>query len=187
MSADAFDAVDAFFQFVAAYEADYVTQDGQLVIDDAETRAKLIEALARYTTVYREGCTPPGSLTWSNIDNNEQFHAQKVVMTPNLTLSVPNALRRERPDDYFNNVVTIEWPIGPSGKPFPIVGLVFSAVVFKDGRNVGAAEEFVRFLVREAGSAIISTFLPSACCRHFRVSSTSLFGSTRVTRTGWPR
>ncbi|HSA82308.1 MAG TPA: ABC transporter substrate-binding protein [Geminicoccaceae bacterium] len=149
MSADAFDAVDAFFQFVAAYEADYVTQDGRLVIDDAEIRPKLIKAIASYTAIYHEGCTPPDSTSWTNIDNNERFHAQTVVMTPNLTLSVPNALRRERPDDYYENVATIEWPLGPSGKSFPIVGLVFSAVAFKHGSNVAAAEDFVRFLVRE--------------------------------------
>jgi len=102
-----------------------------------------------YTAIYRQGCTPPGSLTWGNIDNNEQFHAQKVVMTQNLTLSVANALTRERPDGYDENVATIGWPLGPSGKLFPIVGLVFSAVVFKDGSNVAAAQDFIRFLARE--------------------------------------
>jgi hypothetical protein len=70
-------------------------------------------------------------------------------MTPNFTLSIPNALRRDRPEDYYKNISTIEWPLGPSGESFPIVGLVFSAVVFNGGRNVAAAEEFVRFLVSE--------------------------------------
>ena len=36
MSAEPDDGVDQFFQFVAAYEADYVTRDGRLVIDDPE-------------------------------------------------------------------------------------------------------------------------------------------------------
>ena len=43
-------------------------------------------------------------------------------MTPNATLSIPNALKRERPDDYYKNTATIEWPLGPHGEPFPIVG-----------------------------------------------------------------
>ena len=34
-----------FFQFVAAYDADYVTRDGQLVIDDPEADDRLIEAV----------------------------------------------------------------------------------------------------------------------------------------------
>ena len=35
------------------------------------------------------------------------------------------------------------------GEPFPIVGYVFPAVVFKDAENVATAKEFVRFLVGE--------------------------------------
>lgn len=149
MSADAFDTIDAFFQFVTVYEADYVTRDGRLVVDDPTIRANLIKAMDAYTATYRKGCTPPDSVTWRNIDNNEQFHAQRVVMTPNLTLAVPNALRRERPEDYYENTRTIEWPLGRSGEAFPVVGLVFSAVVFSGAHNVAVAEDFVRFLVRE--------------------------------------
>jgi multiple sugar transport system substrate-binding protein len=99
--------------------------------------------------VYRKGCTPPDSLTWGNPGNNAQFHAQAVVMTPNETLSIPNALKHERPDDYYENTATIEWPLGPSSESFPIQGTVLTAVVFKDGGNVATAKEFVRFLVSE--------------------------------------
>ena len=42
--AAATDTDDEFLQFVAAYEADYVTRDGRLVIDDPEVRRKLIRA-----------------------------------------------------------------------------------------------------------------------------------------------
>ena len=70
-------------------------------------------------------------------------------MAPNLSLSIPNALKRERPEDYYENTATIEWPLGPDGEAFPIEGLFFAAVVFKDGSNVETAKEFVRFLVAE--------------------------------------
>ena len=71
-------------------------------------------------------------------------------MTANQTLSIPNALKSERPDDYYENTATIEWPLGPSGEPFPIHGgSVMPAVVFKDGDHVATAKEFVRFLVAE--------------------------------------
>ena len=149
MSAEAFDTADEFFQFVAAYEADYVTRDGSVVIDNPEIRQKLIDAIESYTALYRKGCIPPGALNWTNIDNNEQFHARSIVMTPNTTLSVPNAMRRDHPDDYYENTATIEWPLGPSGEPFPIVGLVLSGTVFKGANNVDAAKQFVHFLVRE--------------------------------------
>jgi multiple sugar transport system substrate-binding protein len=138
-----------FNQFKSAYEADYVTLDGRLVIDDPEIRQRLVEAIDSYTAIYRKGCTPPGSVAWGYRDNNEQFLAQTVVMTPNETLSAVNALKIDRPQDYYQNVATIEWPLGHTGKVFPIYGEFFVAVVFKDGAHVAAAKEFVRFLVGE--------------------------------------
>jgi multiple sugar transport system substrate-binding protein len=70
-------------------------------------------------------------------------------MTPNNGLSVVNALKQERPDDYYKSTATIEWPLGPNGEAFPIRGGFFGAVVFKDAPHVEAAKEFVRFLVAE--------------------------------------
>ena len=118
-----------------------------------EVRERLVKAIDSYTAIYRKGCTPPDSVTWGNIDNNKQFHAQKIVMTPNNTLSIPNALKREHPDDYYENVATIEWPLGPTGEIFPISGFVYPAMVFKDGGNVAVANAFVRFLVAEGWQA----------------------------------
>ena len=125
MSTEPDDTVDQFFQFVAAYNADYVTRDGTLVIDDPDIRRKLIKAIDSYTAVYRKSCSPPDSATWHHsYDNNKAFLAQSVVMTPNYSLSTINALKSDRPDDYYENTATIEWPLGPSGEPFPIPGCV---------------------------------------------------------------
>jgi multiple sugar transport system substrate-binding protein len=149
MSGDASDTQLQFFQFLAAYDADYVTRDGRLVIDDPAVRRKLIAAIDAYTAIWRKGCTPPGSFSWDNNGNNDQFLAQGTVMATNPSLSIPNALRHGRPEDYFKNTATVEWPVGPDGEAFPIIGLFFAAVVFRDGNNVAAAKEFVRFLVAE--------------------------------------
>jgi multiple sugar transport system substrate-binding protein len=149
MSVEANDTKDQFFQFVDAYEADYVTRDGRLVIDGPEVRQKLIKAMNSYTAIYRKGCTPPGSVSWDDGGNNEAFLAQTVVMTTNISLSIPNALKSERRDDYYNNTATIEWPLGPHGEIFPIENGILQAVVFKDATNVASAKEFVRFLVAE--------------------------------------
>ena len=182
------DTQNGFFQFLAADEGEYVTRDGRLVIDDPEIRRKLIEAIDRYTAFYREGCTPPDAVNWATGDrNNKAFLAQTVVMTENETLSIPNALKSERPDDYYENTATIEWPLGPAGEPFPIKGFVIPAVVFKDGDHVATAKEFVRFLVARAGSPITSTSPASVCCRRSRSCSSSRSGSIRATRTAWPR
>jgi multiple sugar transport system substrate-binding protein len=149
MSGEASDTQYQFFQFLAAYDAHYVTPDARLVIDDPEVRRRLIEAIDAYTAVYRKGCTPPDSVSWTSSGNNEAFLAQRVVMTPNQSLSIPNALRGTRREDYYENTATIEWPRGSDGEAFPIEGLFFAAVVFKDGSNVETAKEFVRFLVAE--------------------------------------
>jgi multiple sugar transport system substrate-binding protein len=149
MSVEATDTWFQFLQFVAAYDADYVMPDGKLVIDDPAIQRRLVEAIDDYTAIYRKGCAPPDAKTWDPYSNNDRFLKQAIVMTPNETLSIPNALKRDRPEDYHNHVQTIEWPLGPDGEPFPIGGTIYSAVVFKNGRNVSAAKEFVRFLVAE--------------------------------------
>ena len=149
MSADAEDTCQQLEQFMGAYEADWVTPDGRLVIDDPQVRRRLVKALDSYTAIYRKGCAPPDSISWANIDNNSQFHAQAVAMTPNHTLSIVNALKHERPEDYHENTATVEWPLGPDGKAFPILGYFFGAMVLEEGGNVATAQEFVRFLVSE--------------------------------------
>jgi multiple sugar transport system substrate-binding protein len=138
-----------FYQFMQPYAANYVTREGQLVIDDPQIRQGLIKALDSYTAIYRKGCTPPDSASWAAVDNNKAFLDGRVVMTPNNSLSIPNALKHERPDDYHKNTATIEWPLGPDGQAFPIRGNFYAAVVFKDGGHLAVAKEFVRFLVAE--------------------------------------
>jgi multiple sugar transport system substrate-binding protein len=149
MSIDSVDTSNGIWQFMYAYDADYVTRDGRLVIDEPEVRRRLIKAVDGYTAVYRRGCTPPESVTWDGYGNNAQFLAQTIVMTVNQTLSIPNALKRERPDDYYENAATIDWPDGAYGQPLPIETSVNRAAVFKDGGHVATAKEFVRFLVGE--------------------------------------
>jgi multiple sugar transport system substrate-binding protein len=149
MSAESIDTSNGFWQFVDAYEANYVTRDGRLVLDDPEVRRRLIRVIESYTAVYRKGCTPPDSVTWAAYDNNEQFLAQTIVMTLNKTLSITNALKATRPEDYYENAVTVDWPDGAYGQPLPIDTSVNRAVVFKDGGHVATAKEFVSFLIGE--------------------------------------
>ena len=111
-----------------------------------------------YTAIFRKGCAPPDSVNWTDIDNNKAFLAQTVVMTANTTLSIPNALRATRPDDYYTNAVTIDWPKGANGEPLVIVGVIHLAVVFNAGGNPALAADFVRFLAEEGWLAHWLTF-----------------------------
>jgi multiple sugar transport system substrate-binding protein len=77
MSGEASETQYEFFQFLAAYDAQYVTPDGRLVIDDPDVRRRLVQAIDAYTAVYRKGCSPPASVTWDSSGNNRAFLALK--------------------------------------------------------------------------------------------------------------
>ena len=151
MSVDAADTGKCSSQFVHAYEADYVTHDGRLVIDDPEVRQQAGQGDRQPTrrSIARAAPRPIRS-TWAQSTTTSSSCAQAVVMTLNHTLSIPNALKRERPEDYYENTATIEWPLGPDGEPLSRSEVISSrGVVFKGGGNVATAKEFVRFLVAE--------------------------------------
>ena len=167
---------DEFEQFMEAYEADYVTRDGKLVIDDPEIRRRLIKAIDSYTAIYRKGCTPPDAVSWDNLGNNKAFLAQTVVMTANPSLSIPNALKAERPEDYYKNAATIEWPDGADGQP-----LAIEAGVLR-GRGLQGRRSMRRWprsscasWSARAGSRTISTSPATACCRRCRSCSMQPF------------
>jgi multiple sugar transport system substrate-binding protein len=146
-------------QFQLAYQAPWLSQDRRVQVDDRRVRAGAVQALKDYTAIWRKGCTPPDSVDWTNPDNNQAFLAQMVVMTPNPSLSIPAALKRERPDDYDRNAVTIDWPQAANGEPLVIVGYLYRAVAFKAGRDPVLSRTFVRFLAEEGWLAHWLTFM----------------------------
>ncbi len=79
-------------------------------------------------------------------------------MTVNSSFSVMSALRAERPDDYYGDAVTLDWPAGAYGQPLVLRGYILRGVVFQAGRNRALAEAFVRFLVEEGWLAHWLTF-----------------------------
>ena len=159
MSAAATDTEDAYVQFQPAYEAPWADADGRLQIDDPAVRAGMVKALDAYIAIWRRGCTPPNSVDWANIDNNKAFLAQTVVMmTSNVSLSLPNALRVISPDDYQLNAATIDWPNNANRQPLVLLGFVPRGVVIKAGRNTAIAQDFVRFLVEDGWLAHWLTF-----------------------------
>ncbi len=79
-------------------------------------------------------------------------------MTPNESLSIPGALRTTRPEDYYRNAATIDWPHGADGQTLVIDGAISRGVVFKAGKDVALAKTFVRFLVEDGWLAHWLTF-----------------------------
>jgi multiple sugar transport system substrate-binding protein len=146
MSAKSNDTRWALLQFIHAYTADWPAPTGPSLLRDPAARAALIKGLASYTAIYKQGCTPPDSVDWTDTGNNQAFLAQRTVMTPNLSLSIATALKEARPDDYGRNAITIGWPHDAYGGTEHIIGINWWAVVFKDGGNTRAALQLVRFL-----------------------------------------
>jgi multiple sugar transport system substrate-binding protein len=149
MSSEAYDTHDQFYQFAAARETGWVSSEGRLVAEDPAVRERLVHTLADYTSIWRKGCTPPDALTWSDAGNNEAFVAQRVVMTMNQSLSIPNALRGARPDDYYKNTATIDWPNDTFGRSLGIHSPLQRGAAFEGGRNPALTLDFVRFLVAD--------------------------------------
>jgi multiple sugar transport system substrate-binding protein len=152
------DTTSQLTQFQLAYQASWLSLDRRVQVDDPVVREGMIRALRAYTEIWRQGCTPPDSVSWTNYDNNKAFLAQTVVMTPNQTLSIPAALRTVWPDDYRRNAATLEWPAAANGEPLVLDGYLDRAVVFNAGRNPKLAEKFVRFLGEEGWLAHWLTF-----------------------------
>jgi multiple sugar transport system substrate-binding protein len=120
-------------QFAGAYTRDWPDPAGPSLADDRAAWVTLVKALTEYTAIYKKGCTPPQSITWTNRGNNEAFLAQTIVMTINSTLSITSALRRERPGDYLKNAATIDWPNDAYGGVLHLEGALEGGVVFAAG------------------------------------------------------
>jgi multiple sugar transport system substrate-binding protein len=174
-------------QFIQVYQANYVTRDGKLVIDDPDIRRRLIRAMDAYTAVYHKGCTPPEAVGWNNRGNNEAFLAAAIVMTPSFMLTIPNALKPERPEEYYKNTATMAWPDGVDGHPLAIHTDSFAATVFEAGAVCLWPRSSCAFWWGTAGSRTISTSPANVCCRRCRSCSTSRSGSIRATGITWPR
>jgi multiple sugar transport system substrate-binding protein len=152
------DTENGLEQFQLAHEASWLDRDRHLQVDDRKIRTGIVKALTDYTAIWNKRCTPPDATSWTNSDNNKAFLEQAVIMTANSTLSIPAALRAERPNDYDRNAATIDWPNNAHGESLVIDGGVALAVVFRAGRNPALAEQLVRFLAEEGWLAHWLTF-----------------------------
>jgi multiple sugar transport system substrate-binding protein len=80
------------------------------------------------------------------------------VMTVNTTLSIPGELRTARPDDYYDNAATIDWPEDADGQPLVLYGGILYAASFNTDNDPALRDRFVRFLVEDGWLAHWLTF-----------------------------
>jgi len=144
-------ATDTFFLFEAMlpnFGGDLVAKDGTLQVNHPKNRQAIVDTLRFMSDIYLEGYTPPGSINWIDADNNAYFHNKTVVMTPNPSLSIPGAQMFTNPDNYYNKMQTIPWPLSPSGEKRPNLVAVKTILIFEDATNIQGGKEFVDFLIQ---------------------------------------
>ena len=147
-STSADDTEHSFMEFQFAHDAWFVDAEGKLLFDRPGMRQRIIEALEDFTRPSRQGCNPPGAVSWADPDNNANFLNQAVVMTPNPTLSVPGSQLTSNSENYYKNIATIPWPNALDGKPLPLLTLRWGAEVYAAGRNPDGGKAFLRYLLR---------------------------------------
>ena len=161
-SVEASDTFFSFLQVAAAYDANIVDETGKIVLDEPKNKAAMVEALKFYTSIYIKGCSPPGSTSWKDPDNNQAQHAKQTVMTHNATISIAakwlddmnnESLTAEQRAtaklNYEKLLATTSWPNRPDGKPIKNLAATKTAVMFADAKNKKRAKEFLAFFVKD--------------------------------------
>jgi hypothetical protein len=81
-----------------------------VIAGEAKNREAITKVLTFFTSIYKEGYVPTDALTWTDGDNNANFHNKTTVMTPNPSISIPGALFFTNKDAYYNKIGTILQP-----------------------------------------------------------------------------
>lgn len=141
------DPYNLFNQVMVAYGGDgIVTPDGKLHADDAQVQKALVDSLEMLCTPYKKGFVPPSAINWGDPDNNNAFHAQEVVMTPNDTISISSAVMDNK-QWYYHDIVTQPLPLDNQGKKVAVLLSVPQAFIPKGAKNVDGAKDFLKHLI----------------------------------------
>ena len=140
-----------FEQFIEAYEANYVTREGKLIIDDPEIRQQADQDDRQLHRDLPQGLHAARlGRTGTSRGNNQAFLAQtdrhdaeRDALDPQRAQArASGRLLREHRDDRM-----AAWRRRPDRSPSRPASI--AAAVFKAGGHVPLAKEFVRFLVEE--------------------------------------
>jgi multiple sugar transport system substrate-binding protein len=145
LSIESPDTYYLFEQILEAYDVTILDPNGKLLVDRPQVRQGIIKCLDWYAQLYHRGYIPPDAIKWLNMDNNRSFLNRVAIMTPNVTLSIPAAVRQD-PDTYYNKMGIVEFPNKPNGKPMRHLVSVRQAVVFSDSTHQSVAKDFLRYL-----------------------------------------
>jgi multiple sugar transport system substrate-binding protein len=126
---------------------DIVTKDGKLHTDEPAIREAAIKASTYLTTAYKEGYVPPEVLSWNDADDNNAFHAKRIVMDFDGSISTELAVIDNK-QQYYDEIVTLGLPNGNDGQPVPAQILVLGCFIPKGAKNADVARDFLKYLLQ---------------------------------------
>jgi multiple sugar transport system substrate-binding protein len=126
---------------------DIVTKDGKLHTDDPAIREAAIKATTYLTTAYKEGYVPPEVLSWNDADDNNAFHAKRIVMDYDGSISTEIAVIDNK-QQYYNEILTLGLPNGNDGQPVPAQLIVPGCFIPKGAKNADVARDFLKYLIQ---------------------------------------
>ena len=118
----------------------------------------MAKTLTQLATAFKEGYVPADALNWGDPDNNNAFHSQEVVMTPNDTVSISAAVA-DNEKLYYDDIMTSQLPLGNDGKPVSVLLGVLLGFIPKGSNNVDGAKDFLRYLIQPTH---LNTYLKEA-------------------------
>jgi multiple sugar transport system substrate-binding protein len=153
MSSIGFDTYTSLMMFLDAYNVEVITREGEFSLEDPQNRQRMIAALDQFTRFFKEGYVPPAALEWTGGGNNSSFIDGGILMTQNLTLSIP--LTQQLPANQYNQdaatryqqMVTIGRPQKPDGTDLFTRKGIKQAIVPKACPHPEAAKNFLAYLV----------------------------------------
>jgi multiple sugar transport system substrate-binding protein len=144
-----------FEEFLEAYDVKVLDDNGKLLINDSSNRPKIINALQKYTDIYKGGFVPPRATEWSDSGNNISFLESQSVMTVNSTLSIPltqklpkNKYNESSRDLYFNRIATTTLPEKPDGKVLKSILGIKQLVIFERSKHKEDAKSFMKYMLK---------------------------------------
>ncbi|MBE9168754.1 carbohydrate ABC transporter substrate-binding protein [Pleurocapsales cyanobacterium LEGE 06147] len=165
ISVGASDTYYLFEQILEAYDVSILDSRGQLIVDNPKVRQGIVNCLEWYAKFYQQGYVPPTATRWLDPDNNRSFLNRTVVMTPNPTLSIATALRKD-PETYTNKLGMLEFPTKPNGKPMRHIVAVRQVVILAEAQNQKIAKNFLAYLIQPE---VIGNYLKSSGGRYLPV------------------
>ncbi|MBD2204717.1 MULTISPECIES: ABC transporter substrate-binding protein [unclassified Calothrix] len=155
MSASGFDTAAAFQLFLDAHNVAIANHQDGLVIVETQNRERFTEAIAEFTNLYRQGYIPANALDWSGSGNNIAFLNRQVLMTVNMTLSIPrtqklenNQYNQSARQRYQDIGTLITYPKTMNGTTLQVPRVLNQILAIKQERKSQNTIDFLRYLLQ---------------------------------------